>query len=393
MFVSSVTPVPVAGTGHFIRSLALRVRVARFTAPLLAGLIALAACKESVDPARVATISGLGATDSVRFGKTLTFVVETRDASGNKLTGRRITWTSSNPNIATVDGNGVVTGVNYGSTVIVARADDATAQTNVTVQPVVKSVVLFPSNGSIPLGSTQNLTVAVTDANGAALLGRTVAFSSSNPGIATVNGNGTVLAVAVGRATIQALAVLDQVTGSATVDVVQVPVSSVTISPPGGQTVFEGLTLQLAATTRDGSGNILNGRPISWTTSNQSVATVSSTGVVSGVSLGSATITAESESRTATTQITVAPRPVASVALSAGTGSVPVNQSVQLSLDLRDANGNQLTTTGRSIVWDSSNKPVATVQDGVVRGVAAGSATITVTVDGKSASTLVTVTP
>ena len=392
MFVSSVTPVSSGGTGHLIRALAVRARVARLTVPVLAAAIALAACKESGDPTRAATIVGLGASDSVRFGKTMTFLVETRDASGNKVTGRRITWSSSNPNIAAVDANGVVTGVNYGNTVITARADDATAQTTVTVQPAVASVVLFPANGSVPLGSTQNLTVAVTDANGSALLGRSVAFSTSNPSIATVNGNGTVLAVAVGRTTIQALVVLDGISGTATVDVVQVPVSSITISPPGGQTVFEGLTLQLAATARDGNGNILN-RPISWTTSNPSIATVSSTGAVSGVALGSATITAESESRTASTQITVAPRPVATIGLSAGTGTLAVNQSVQLSLDLRDANGNQLTTTGRTMIWDSSNKPVATVQDGVVRGNAPGSATITVTVDGKSASTLVTVTP
>ena len=393
MFVSSIAPVSAGGTGHFIRSLAPRVRIARLTAPVLAAAMALAACKEAAEPAKAATIVGLSATDSVRFGKTKTFLVETRDASGKKVTGRQITWTSSNPNIAAVDGNGVVTGVNYGSAIIIARADDATSQTTLTVQQSVASVVLFPANGSVPIGSTANLTIAVTDANGAALLGRSVAFSTSNPSIATVNGNGTVLAVAIGRVTIQALVVLDGVTGTATVDVVQVPVSSIAISPPGGQTVFEGLTLQLAATTRDGSGSILNGRPISWTTSNQSIATVSSTGVVNGVSLGSATITAESEGRTATTQITVAPRPVAIVGLSAGSGSITVNQSLQLSLDLRDANGNQLTTTGRTMVWDSSNKPVATVQDGVVRGVAPGSATITVTVDGKPASTLVTVTP
>jgi uncharacterized protein YjdB len=72
---------------------------------------------------------------------------------------------------------------------------------------------------------------------------------------------------------------------------------------------------------------------------------------------------------------------------------VKVGTAVQMSLDLRDAQGNQLTTTGRTVTWDSSNKPVATVQDGVVSGVTIGSATITVTVDGRSASAVVNVTP
>jgi uncharacterized protein YjdB len=70
-----------------------------------------------------------------------------------------------------------------------------------------------------------------------------------------------------------------------------------------------------------------------------------------------------------------------------------MGSQLQLTLDLKDSDGNQLTTTGRSVVWDSSNKPVATVQDGVVTGITPGNATITVTVDGKPASVVVTVTP
>jgi uncharacterized protein YjdB len=121
------------------------------------------------------------------------------------------------------------------------------------------------------------------------------------------------------------------------------------------------------------------------------VATVSSTGLVTGAALGTTQITAESEGKTAATQITVSPRPVATIALSPNPASVGVNASVQMSVDIRDANGNQLALTGRSVVWDSSNKPVATVDGGVVRGVSPGTATISVTVDGRSASAVVTV--
>ncbi|HUQ81506.1 MAG TPA: Ig-like domain-containing protein [Gemmatimonadaceae bacterium] len=367
--------------------------IARATSLALVGLVALAACKEAADPAKVASIVGLPAADSVRLGKTASWTVETRDASGNKLTGRKIAWSSVSPNIATVDASGVVTGLAYGTTTIVARADDVTAQSAITVQQAVASVVLFPSTSAVARGSSQNLTVAITDATGKALTGRSVAFSSSRPDIATVNGNGTVLAVAEGRAIITASAVLDQVSGSATVDVVPVSVSSISITPAGGQTVFEGSTLQLSAVTRDGTGNILTGRPVSWTTSNQSVATVSSGGLVSGAALGTTQITAESEGKTASTQITVSPRPVATISLTPNPTEVTVNASIQMSVSIRDANGNQLSLTGRSVVWDSSNKPVATVDGGVVRGVSPGTATISVTVDGRSASAVVTVVP
>jgi uncharacterized protein YjdB len=377
---------------HVLRSSPVGTFVSTIAIIAAAGL---AACKEAAEPEKVASIVGMNPTDSVRLGKTIAFDIETRDASGKKLTGRKVTWSSLNPNVATVDANGVVTGLVIGSTTITARADAATAQTDVKVQPLVASVVLFPSSATIPIGSTRALTVAVSDKNGLALAGRTVAFSSSNPNIATVNASGVVVGVSIGRAVINAEAVQDQVSGTATIDVVQAPVASVSISPAGSQTVFQGLTLQLSATLRDGNNppNILTGRPVSWTTSNPSVATVSSTGVVTGLALGNAQITAESEGVTSSVSVTVLPRPVATVDLTPNPGTVKVGQSLQMTLDLRDANGNQLTTVGRTVTWDSSNRPVATVQDGVVSGVTQGSATITVTVDGKSASALVTVTP
>jgi len=199
--------------------------------------------------------------------------------------------------------------------------------------------------------------------------------------------------VSLGRAIITGQAVQDQVSGTSTIDVVQVPVASVSITPAGSQTVFQGLTLQLAATLRDGSGAILTGRAVSWTTSNPAVATVSSTGLVTGVGLGPVQITAESEGVTNSVTVTVQPRPVATVALSPSPGNVRMGTSLQLSLDLRDSNGNQLNTVGRTVTWASSNNPVATVQDGVVTGLSVGTATITVTVDGKSASAVVNVTP
>jgi uncharacterized protein YjdB len=353
----------------------------------------LAACKEAADPAKVATIVGMPAVDSVRLGKTYGFVVETRDAAGNKLTGRTVNWTSLNPTVAAIDANGVVTGVAIGATVITARADGITSQTNMSVQPLVSSVVLSPSSASVAVGATRSLTVTVSDKNGLALTGRSIAFSSSSPNVATVNGSGVVVGVSLGRAIITGQAVQDQVSGTSTIDVVQVPVTNVAITPAGAQTVFQGLTLQLAATLRDGSGNILTGRTVSWTTSNSSVASVSSSGLVTGVSLGNVQITAESEGVTSAVTVTVQLRPVATVTLGPNPGGVRVGQQLQMSLELRDASGNLLTTAGRTVAWDSSNKPVATVQDGVVSGVSVGSATITVTVDTKPASAVVSVTP
>ena len=368
-------------------------RFVRAHALAIIALATMAACKESAEPARAAAILGLPATDSVRIGKTIGWSVSLRDAEGNPVSGRRITWTSLNEQWASVDDNGTVTGVAYGQTTITARADDAVATVTVLVQEPVVSVVLFPSNPTIPVGGSQSLTVAVSDRNGIALPGRAVEFSSSNTSVATVNSSGVVVAVTQGTATITGRAVQDGISGTSQVTVVQVPVNNVTISPAGSHTVFQGSSLQLTATLRDGSGNIITGRPVNWTTSNQAVATVSQTGLVTGVALGNAQITAESEGRTGTVSVAVAPPLIATVSLTPNPGTVQVGSALQMSLDLRDAAGNPLTTTGRTVIWSSSNRPVATVQDGVVAGVSVGTATITATVDGKPASATINVTP
>jgi hypothetical protein len=83
-----------------------------------------------------------------------------------------------------------------------------------------------------------------------------------------------------------------------------VAVATVTVSPASAS-VLAGGTVQLSATTRSGTGEILTGRVVTWTTSNAAVATVSATGNVLGVASGSATITATSEGRSGTATVTV----------------------------------------------------------------------------------------
>ena len=95
------------------------------------------------------------------------------------------------------------------------------------VQPPVTTVLVLPATNTIPLQGTKTLAVAMTDKDGLTVGGRAISFSSSNPGIATVNASGTVVGVALGTATISATSLLDAVSGSATVQIVPVSVASV----------------------------------------------------------------------------------------------------------------------------------------------------------------------
>ena len=263
------------------------------------------------------------------------------------------------------------------------------ASVTVTGCPLpVASVSVTPATATIGVGQTAQYAAITRDAFGNPLGGRTVTWSSSNPGVATVNGAGQATGVAVGSATLTATS--EGKSGTAAILVTNVPVASVAVSPASAS-VQVGQTVQLAATPRDANGNPLSGRAVSWASSNTAVATVSGSGLVTGVTAGSATITATSEGQGGTATITVSTVPVASVTVSPATASVQAGQTVQLAATPKDANGNPLS--GRTVTWASSNSAVATVGgSGLVTGVTAGSATITATSEGKSGTSAITVT-
>ena len=215
-----------------------------------------------------------------------------------------------------------------------------------------------------------------------------VTWSTSGGSIAS---NGSYTAdTGSGDFMVTAMSTQSGVSGSSRVRVRKV--KTVTVSPPTA-TVALGQTVQLTATLRDASGNVLTGRTVTWSSSNLAVATVSASGLVTAGAVASqATITATSEGQSGTATVTVVSNaPVASVTVTPATASVAVGQTVRLTATLRDANGNVLS--GRTVLWTSDNAVAATVDgNGLVSGVSAGPAVITATSEGKSGSASVTVT-
>ena len=164
---------------------------------------------------------------------------------------------------------------------------------------------------------------------------------------------------------------------------------------PSAPSVERGATVQLSAVTRDSSANVLGGRAVTWSSSATSVATVSGSGLVTGVAAGSATITATSEGKSGTSAVTVtvpAPPAVATVTVTPPSSSLQQGNSVQLTATTRDASGTVLT--GRAIAWSTSAPSIATISgEGLVTAVGPGTATLTATSEGRSGTAVVTVTP
>ena len=151
---------------------------------------------------------------------------------------------------------------------------------------------------------------------------------------------------------------------------------------------FGGLT----ATLTDAHGAVVSDQPVAWSGDPSSIATVDAGGVVSGVAIGSATVTASSNGMSGSAQVQVIPPPVASVIVTPASSTILVGQKVQLSATTKDADGNVLT--GHVVTWSADLSGNANVdQTGLVTGNATGSATITATSEGKSGTAGVTVNP
>jgi uncharacterized protein YjdB len=355
---------------------------------------ALLSCiHDSLDPDRAAVASGVVTPNrrSVGVGASSPVSVEVRDAAGAVLTGRKVAWATKDPAIATVSGAGVVTGVAAGEVQVAATAEGKSALVNVTVNPkAVATIRLTPSGDqALLVGQTKQMTAATLDSDGNPLPDRAVTWSSSSTGVATVSNSGLITGIASGGAVITATS--EGKTAVVAVTISTVPIASIAVTP-GTDTVVVTQTLQLTAVAKDAQGATLSGRPFAWVTSDASRATVSSTGLVTGVSPGAVTITASAEGKTGTASITIKEKPVGAVILSPGQISVEAGQTRQLTAQVTDDQGNALS--GRPVTYASDNAGVASVSaSGLVTGVAVGTAKITATSEGKSGTADVTVTP
>jgi uncharacterized protein YjdB len=310
-----------------------------------------------------------------------------RDVNGDEiqLNSDSFTWRSGDQSIATVTGTGLVEGTGEGTVEVTAEVNGVSGSSQITVNRPVVDIEISPETATVEVNSTIQLTATLLDANGDVITGRTVNWTSSNSNIASVDNTGTVTGNQEGDVVITARAEGISATADVTVGA---PVDSVSITPDGA-TIEVTDTLQLDATLQDAGGNTLQ-RPISWSSSNASVASVDSNGLVTGESEGTAQITADSEGVTDTVTVDVT-APVATVTISPDPVDLDLNATQQLSVELRDANGNVLS--GRTVNWSSSNSSIASVDSaGLVTANSEGTAQVSATSEGVSDSVNVNVT-
>jgi uncharacterized protein YjdB len=330
----------------------------------------------------------VGATE--QFSATGTF----SDGSSQDVTASAI-WTDASGKVAKITSSGVATALAAGSTTITATMGGLSGSASITVSAPAKTltaIAVTPATASILAGATQQFTATATYSDSStADVSSSAAWTSSNAATAKINPAGLASALAAGSATITA--VLNGVTGSATLAVSAAPktLSSVTVTPATAS-IAQQSTQQFTATAAysDGSkGDVTSS--VTWTGSNPAAATVNAAGLATGVAVGSATITATLGGIHGTAALTVTPS-ISSISVTPNQPSIAFGATQQFTATATysDASTKDITATA---TWQSSNTAFATINAaGLATAASAGSITITASLNGVSGNTTLAVT-
>ena len=352
------------------------------------------ACSDDDSPVTPQVVKVTGVTLNVKEVSLMVGAKETLKVvvAPENATNKRVSWSSNKTDVASVDGQGVVTAHKAGEALVTVKSEDGgkTATCKVTVKAekvAVTGVKLDKTEHTLAVGGTVTLVATVTP-EGAT--NKKVAWKSDKTDIATVDENGKVTAVKAGVAKITVTTEDGKKTATCTITVKEdkVAVTGVTLNKTElSMTVGDSFQLVATISPKDATN-----QKVTWKSSDSNVADVDQEGLVAAVKAGKATITVTTEDgkKTATCTITVKEDKVAvtGVKLSRTSLSLTEGDSYQLKATVSPINA-----TNQNVTWKSSNSNVADVdQDGLVAAVKAGTATITVTTEDGNKTATCTVT-
>jgi len=320
-------------------------------------LAALAACSDaSNEPAAVVSVVVAPGTHSLRPGETITLGATPKDANGNALDGRTVTWRSGNTGVATVSDQGVVSAIAQGEATIYATSEGKDGSASILVlSALVANVDLDVLTASMAEDATRQLTATPRDSRGEAVSGRPALWTSSNEAAATVSDGGLVSAVAPGTTVITVT--VEGKAASANFTITPAPVASVSLDATE-IALSEGATRKLVATAKSATGKSLAGRVAQWSSSDRTIASVSAQGDVIGVRGGAAWVTATIDGKTATAALSITSNYTFDLLYDALTG--PQHLPELYKLDIRDA----AAAPGRVLLAGSGTFDVVASPDG-----------------------------
>ena len=225
-----------------------------------------------------------GADTLVALGDTLRLSAEAFDANGHSVAGTDFTWASEDEAVVTVDTGGLVTAVGNGEASVTASVGSVAGESVVTVEQRPAEVRLSPAADTlVALGDTVRLSAEALDANGHVVPDTEFTWLSGDTSIVAVDSTALVTAVTNGSAEVTASA--GEVVGRAMMTVAQRAVEMRVW--PEADTLLAEDTLRLSAEAKDANGHLLTHPEFTWSSGDESVATVDAGGLVTGVAAGS----------------------------------------------------------------------------------------------------------
>ncbi len=309
-------------------------------------------------------------------------------------TNQNVNWSSSNTNIVTVSSSGLIVGIREGNATITATSEDgnksAVINVNVNTKNVpVDNIYLSKTNTNLYVGGSEQLH-AILDPVDAT--NQNVSWISSNTGVVTVSQTGLIEGIKKGSATVTVTSEDGNKSAAINVSVLErtISVEGIALNKTYTQ-IDEGDNEQLYATIIPENATNQNVR---WSCSNTSIVTVSSSGLIIGVSEGEAQVSATSidNNKTATITVNVKKKIISVQNVSLNKTNLNIEKGNK---ELLQATIEPLNATNKELIWSSSDDTIAMVtSDGLVSAVGSGRATITVrTKDGgKTATATVIVT-
>jgi len=302
----------------------------------------------------------------------------------SNATNQNIAWSSSDSSIATVSASGLVTGVGEGTAVVTVATQGGghTANCTVTVTVPVENVYLNKSATTLGEIGAEQLYATIFPGNAT---NQNVTWASSNNAIATVSDSGLVVGVGPGTAIITVTTQDGGYTANCAVTVNWV--TSIRLNK-STTTLKTGSQEQLICTFQPGNA-IAVSKNVAWASSNNNIATVSDSGLVTGVGKGTAVVTVATQDgkhkESCEVTVTVA---VTGVTLSSSAMSLGIGEYKYLTATVLPSNATNVRVT-----WASSSIVVATISNDKVYGVGEGTAVLTATTQdgGYKATCAVTV--
>lgn len=305
-------------------------------------------------------------------------------------------WSVTPATAATITAAGVLTAVSPGTATVQASFGGKVGTLAITVTTTelkLTAITVSAAAALVDMGNTVQLTAMGMYSDGSKLdITKKVIWTSSDVTVATVSTQGVLTAVSAGAVTMKAS--MDGRDGSVVITVAApLALSAIVVTAPS-TTLDVGATLALVATGiyADGSKKNIT-TSVTWTSSDATIATVSSAGIVTGVKEGTVTLKAALSGMGGTVALSITvPIALSSVVVTAGASTVTVGGNVQLTANevYTDGSKKNVTTTA---AWVSGTPTVATVDaNGLLTAVKAGSVIITATSGGKSGTVILTVT-